>query len=43
MSALVRLTQLYVYLLRAAQPDVPLDMVRTILLTIVGPEAKRIS
>lgn len=34
------LTQLYLYLLRAAQPEVDVDEVRTILLGVAGPQGK---
>jgi flagellar biosynthesis/type III secretory pathway protein FliH len=34
------LSQLYVYLLRATQPDVELDAVRTILLQVAGPQGQ---
>jgi predicted transposase/invertase (TIGR01784 family) len=34
------LTQLYVYLLQAAQPDVDADAVRTILLDVAGPQGR---
>lgn len=35
------LAQLYVYLLRAAQPDVDVAAVRTILLQVAGPEGRQ--